>query len=99
MVLIMIHCDYIYVSYAILNAMNEDIMNNIPITIVAINKVFSNPLRVLQLDTESLDPPPKAPPAPASDCCKSTDTISITAKTIWIIGRMVCISIDVCILA
>lgn len=33
--------------------------------IVAINNTFSKPRRVLQVEIES--PPPKAPPAPASD--------------------------------
>ena len=68
-----------------------DATNSITRTIVAINRNFSKPRLVLQLETVSL--PPNAPPAPASECCNSIKTVKITASTICIIESIPRISI------
>ena len=60
-------------------------------TIVAVNRNFSKPRLVLQLETVSL--PPNAPPAPASECCNRIKTVSKTASTICIIESVERISI------
>ncbi len=79
------------IIYEIRRAIIADITNNITRTIVAINKNFSKPRLVLQLETASL--PPNAPPAPASECCSRIKTVNITASTICIIESIERISI------
>ena len=71
--------------------MIADATNNNTRTIVAINRNFSKPRLVLQLETASL--PPNAPPAPASECCSRIETVKRTASTICIIESIERISI------
>lgn len=60
--------------------MNVEITKSIPTTIVVRNSNFSNPRRVWFIAPPSL--PPKAPPAPALDCCNNIIAIRITDKII-----------------
>lgn len=57
--------DSVQTIYLMLNVTIVLITNKIDITIVNMNKNLSKPRLVLHVETES--PPPKAPPAPASD--------------------------------
>ena len=63
------------------NAIKAESAKRIAITIVAWNKNFSNPRRVLNPPPSA---PPKAPPTPALDCCSK---IAPTRR----IARIICI--------
>ena len=60
-------------------------MNTIPRTIVAIKSAFSKP-RFVRKALIPLDPP-KEPPTPAVEGCKSTTTTSMTETVICAIGK------------
>ena len=60
-------------------------MNKTPRTIVAIKRAFSKP-RFVRKALIPLDPP-KEPPTPAVDGCRSTTTTRMTETVICAIGK------------
>ena len=63
-----------------INAKKAERANKIEMTMVEINKTFSNPRRVWW--TELKLSPPKALPRLASDCCSKITATRRTARTI-----------------
>lgn len=74
------------------SAESTDMVKSTDMIIVVLKSIFSNPLRVWFIDPPSL--PPKAPPAPALDCCNNIIATRITASVTCIHGS---ISIKSCI--
>jgi len=57
----------------------------IAMIIVATKMNFSAP-RLVWCPDENPSPPPKAPPRPASDCCRRTPPMRRIDNTIWMYG-------------
>ena len=55
---------------------------------VIFNNVFSTPLLVFETEVASSEPPPKADPVPAADCCNSIAIISKIDITTNAVGNI-----------
>lgn len=66
--------------------------NRAATTIVPINRVFSKPLRVWNPELKA-SLPPKEPPRPASDRCKSTRETNTIDNAICIYGSIEAITV------
>jgi len=74
------------INYFASRGINVVRANNIDITIVALNSIFSTPRRVLKPE---LNPsPPNAAPSPALERCMSIATINSTERATWIYGNI-----------
>ncbi len=68
------------------SAVSTDMVKSTDIIIVVLKSNFSNPLLVWFIDPPSL--PPKAPPAPALDCCNNIIATRTIARATCIHGSI-----------